>query len=86
MIRFILLGCFSYLEKCEFQSCYKDGTCNTHGLPLTYIAYHLNGKTINMDGRLDDEAWAEVPWTEKFVGTVFNFIFKSKFKLIFFIL
>ena len=50
------------------KSCYKEDTCNTFGLPLTYIAYHLNGKTINMDGRLDDEAWAEVPWTQTFVG------------------
>ena len=59
---------FRYLEKAIANSCYEEGTCNTFGLPLTYNAYHLNGKTINMDGRLDDEAWAEVPWTETFVG------------------
>jgi len=28
----------------------------------------LNGKTINIDGKLDDDAWQEVPWTETFTG------------------
>ena len=42
--------------------------CLSYGLPRHYIAYHLRDKTINIDGKLDDEAWAEVPWTEDFVG------------------
>jgi len=43
--------------------------CASGGLPRNYIAYHLNGKTVNIDGRLDDPAWQEVPWTETFMGT-----------------
>ena len=46
----------------------KDSSsCDSYRLPRTYNAYHLNGKQINIDGRLDDAAWQEVPWSEKFV-------------------
>ena len=46
----------------------KDSSlCNSYKLPRTYNVYHLNGKQINIDGRLDDEAWQEVSWSEKFV-------------------
>jgi len=45
----------------------SDG-CANGGLPRTYIAYHLNGQTVNIDGQLDDPAWQEVPWTETFMG------------------
>lgn len=38
----------------------KPTECWNDGLPRHYIAYHLNGKSINMDGKLDDEAWQEV--------------------------
>ena len=47
---------------------HDNENCMNYGLPRTYIAYHLGDKTINIDGKLDDEAWAEVPWTEDFVG------------------
>ncbi|XP_071079705.1 uncharacterized protein [Haliotis cracherodii] len=36
-------------------------------LPRHYVANHLNGKTITVDGRLDEDAWKEVPWTENFM-------------------
>jgi hypothetical protein len=36
--------------------------------PHSYVAYALlQNETINIDGRLDDAAWAEVGWSEKFV-------------------
>lgn len=34
--------------------------CWDLGMPRNYIAYHLNGKTITIDGKLDDDAWKEV--------------------------
>lgn len=55
-----------YLEQCLSASC-SQATCNTEDLPRTYLAYHLNGQTINIDGKLDDPAWEAVPWTENFV-------------------
>ena len=64
---FICIAC-RYMKTCFLNSCYKPGTCNKYGLSRTYLAYHLNDKTINMDGHLDDEAWEEVPWTELFMG------------------
>ncbi|KAL4221398.1 hypothetical protein ACF0H5_019656 [Mactra antiquata] len=41
--------------------------CWDFDLPRHYIAYHLNGKKINIDGKLNDQAWNEVPWSETFV-------------------
>lgn len=38
----------------------KPKECWNDGLPRHYTAYHLNGKSINMDGKLDDDAWNEV--------------------------
>ncbi|XP_045162533.2 uncharacterized protein LOC123527253 [Mercenaria mercenaria] len=52
-------------EKHACVASQKD--CWNFGLPRNYIAYHLNGKTITMDGRLDEEAWNEVPWSDNFV-------------------
>ena len=46
----------------------KTTSCHTLKLPRNYVAYHLNGKTVNIDGQLTEEAWTEVPWTETFVG------------------
>lgn len=55
-----------YIEK-ERTSCVQDSNlCNTYKLPRTYNAYHLNGKEIKIDGKLNDDAWQEVPWSEKF--------------------
>ena len=49
-------------------SCIKDQSdCNTYRLPRNYVANHLSGKQIIIDGKLDDPAWQEVPWTENFV-------------------
>ena len=54
------------------NKCYvSEETCNGYELPQTYIAYHLNGANIDMDGQLDDQAWQDVPWTSSFVGKIF---------------
>lgn len=60
--------CFSYLDKCVADSCQSTATCNSEDLPRTYLAYHLNGKTVNIDGKLDEPAWTEVPWSDNFMG------------------
>ena len=58
---------FRYAEK-DLTPCINDQSeCNTYKLPRTYVANHLNGKQIIIDGKLDDDAWQEVPWTENFV-------------------
>jgi hypothetical protein len=45
----------------EKYACVKtEEECWNLGLPRNYIAYHLNGKTITIDGKLDDDAWKEV--------------------------
>jgi hypothetical protein len=45
----------------EKYACVKTKEeCWNLGLPRNYIAYHLNGKTITIDGKLDDDAWKEV--------------------------
>lgn len=42
---------------------YKD----TNPLPLHYINYRVKEGDIKIDGRLDEVAWQEVPWTSDFV-------------------
>ncbi|XP_045162534.2 uncharacterized protein LOC123527254 [Mercenaria mercenaria] len=58
-----------YVERhSEKNICLKSPVdCWDFGLPRNYIAYHLNNKSIKIDGKLDDEAWNEVPWSEDFV-------------------
>jgi hypothetical protein len=34
--------------------------CMGFGLPRNYNAYHLDRKSILIDGKVDDDAWAEV--------------------------
>lgn len=58
---------FSYLKNAVDSSCNKE-SCNSEDLPRTYISYHLNGKSINIDGKLDEPAWEEVSWTDSFMG------------------
>lgn len=37
--------------------------------PRRYVVYHLNEhEAIDVDGKLDDEAWDSVSWTEDFIG------------------
>ncbi|XP_064602962.1 uncharacterized protein LOC135468561 isoform X3 [Liolophura sinensis] len=59
----------SHLDTC-IAGC-REGACQADSceipLPRTYVAYHLQGKTINLDGRIDEEAWSEVSQTEDFV-------------------
>jgi hypothetical protein len=51
-----------YVEKhSEKNICLKSASeCWDFGLPRNYVAYHLNEKSITIDGKLDDEAWKEV--------------------------
>lgn len=51
-----------YVERhSEKQACVNNPEkCWDFGLPRNYIAYHLNGRSILIDGKLDDEAWNEV--------------------------
>ena len=51
-----------YLERhSETYACINNvQECLDFGLPRHYIAYHLNGKRVKIDGQLDDEAWKEV--------------------------
>lgn len=51
-----------YVEKhSEKNICLKSPVdCWNFGLPRHYIAHHLNGKSVTIDGKLDDEAWNEV--------------------------
>jgi len=69
----ILIGHFAIKKKGDDEDAGGhmplSDRCTSGGLPRTYTAYHLNGKTVNIDGRLDDPAWQEVPWTETFMGT-----------------
>ena len=37
--------------------------------PRSYVVYHLNEQeAIYVDGKLNDEAWKIVSWTEDFIG------------------
>ena len=64
---FFLISNYRYVEK-DLNACVNDSSsCNNYRLPRTCNAYHMNGQQINIDGRLDDEAWQEVPWSENFV-------------------
>ena len=59
----------SWYPKYSNDVCVPDASeCNTIGLPRHYIAHHLNGKTIVVDGHGTDQAWAEVPWSETYLG------------------
>lgn len=51
----------------------KPEDCGKFGLPRTYSAYHLNGKSLVVDGRLNDSAWIEVSKIVFSLSTVFLF-------------
>ena len=37
--------------------------------PRSYVVYRLNKQeAVHVDGKLDDEAWDMVSWTEDFIG------------------
>lgn len=39
--------------------------------PRSYVVYHLDEQeSIDVDGKLDDKAWAHVSWTEDFIGNL----------------
>ena len=51
-----------YLERHNVKHACIDKTsdCLDFDLPRNYIAYHLQGKKIKLDGKLDEPAWEEV--------------------------
>ncbi|XP_052760386.1 uncharacterized protein LOC128203141 [Mya arenaria] len=53
--------------------------CQDFNMPNHYIAHHLNKKAIVIDGRMDEEAWEEVPWSESFVDIRSSSYPKPKF-------
>lgn len=69
-----LCYCSIYTESCYPNGCVSDGGCSIP-LPKNYIARHLSGKTITIDGKLDDPAWEEVPWASTFDGKYQLYIF-----------
>ena len=72
-IHFVDVICCRKIDQCVLHKCnINKEACNNYELPRTYLAYHLNGASINMDGIFDDQAWLEVPWTNSFVGMSFS--------------
>ncbi|OQS03855.1 hypothetical protein THRCLA_03857 [Thraustotheca clavata] len=62
--RLCLLGAFLALShdseasnSCSFLNYY----------PKRYPIYHLHEESIEIDGKLDDDAWKDVPWTDSFI-------------------
>lgn len=53
---------FSILANCFPTDC-------VHPFPRSYVVYHLNElqEAIHVDGKLNDEAWNSVAWTEDFI-------------------
>ena len=58
-----------YLERRnEKNACVnKQEDCWDFGLPRNYIAYHLDGKVVNIDGKLDEDAWTEVGFIQVYL-------------------
>ncbi|ESO90041.1 hypothetical protein LOTGIDRAFT_164341 [Lottia gigantea] len=54
-----------YLANCESNVC--QATSCYIPVPSTYVVYHLNSQTVQIDGRLDEQAWKDVPWSRSFV-------------------
>lgn len=59
----------SVLELCQFGSILSYPAECVLPFPRSYVVYHLGEQeTIDIDGKLDDKAWALVSWTEDFIG------------------
>lgn len=59
----------SVLELCQFGSILSYPSECVLPFPRSYVVYHLGEQeTIDIDGKLDDKAWALVSWTEDFIG------------------
>ena len=60
---------WSVLELCQFGSTLSYPSECILPFPRSYVVYHLGEQeTIDIDGKLDDKAWALVSWTEDFIG------------------
>lgn len=58
----------SVLELCQFGSILSYPAECVLPFPRSYVVYHLGEQeTIDIDGKLDDKAWALVSWTEDFI-------------------
>ena len=50
-------------------SCGQGLNCDSLPMPKSYVVYFLqNGEKINIDGKLDDNAWQEVSRSDRFIG------------------
>ena len=50
--------------------------------PRSHVVYHLDEQeSIDVDGKLDDEAWTRVSWTEEFIGDLTLFLFNQVYSL-----
>lgn len=59
---------WSVLELCQFESTLSYPSECILPFPRSYVVYHLGEQeTIDIDGKLDDKAWALVSWTEDFI-------------------
>ncbi|CAE1292222.1 unnamed protein product [Acanthosepion pharaonis] len=54
-----------FLERNIIEACAAE-TCDIP-LPRIYVSEHLYDEQIVVDGLLDETAWAQAPWSEKFV-------------------
>ncbi|KAL5006388.1 hypothetical protein ScPMuIL_015194 [Solemya velum] len=68
-----------FVDRCNSEICDATSTDCDFGLPNTYIAQHLNGKAITVDGRMDEEAWKEVPWSSSFADIRGNSYARPRF-------
>ncbi|XP_041351417.1 uncharacterized protein LOC121370334 [Gigantopelta aegis] len=59
----------AYLKSCRGECQTQEDQVKSCTIPYpgNYVSYYLHGKTITIDGKLDDEAWKEVSSTENFV-------------------
>ena len=62
-----MVSVFSFLTLSPHADCYPSECVLP--FPRSYVVYHLSDhEAIKVDGKLDDEAWHSVSWTEDFIG------------------
>lgn len=62
MVVLFTLLTFSFAVDCYPSDCVLP-------FPRSYVVYHLKEQEgIRVDGKVDEEAWDSVSWTEDFIG------------------
>ena len=59
---FVLISAVPAVFDCSFK----------HTYPNQYVAYFVDDNDINIDGKLDEKSWDEVPFTSSFVAKIFS--------------